>query len=42
MGNQASWPHDLLGVSESDILCKQFLTDKEELILVLRQRYVRP
>lgn len=32
----------LFGVSESDILCKQFLTDRDGLVLALRQRYFRP
>ena len=32
----------VFGVSESDILCKQFLTDRCGLVLAPRQRYVRP
>jgi len=32
----------LFGVSESDILCKEFLTDRGGLVLAPRQRYVRP
>lgn len=32
----------LLSVSESDILCKQFLTDRDGLVLAPRQRYVGP
>ena len=30
----------MLGVSESDILCKQFLTDRDGLVLAPRRRYV--
>jgi len=32
----------LFGVSESDILCKQFLTDRDGFVLALRQRYFTP
>jgi hypothetical protein len=41
----ARWrPHtpEMFSVSESDILCKQFLTYRDGLVFALRQRYVRP